>query len=199
MTHISEIIPYNPQENELSKALKGLYCIHKYNNPFKKINYKEFVKKVKHYDNIYDYGWNVTYENGRKHYPKYGKPDNARNWKKYYDYDGAYLVFADYMNNISSENMLRGEKKYRYDDLPKLIKSRTDVADELNNLQVGSVEYERAVRTYNQITDSINELLGIKVDRTETTFKDVTTSENPKFKPEVVEGVRDILSRRRNK
>ena len=199
MTLISEIIPFGQQEKELSKQLKQLYCIHKYNNPLKKINFKEFVNKIKYYAEIYDFEWEVKYPNGRKHYPKYDKPDFAKDWKSRYDYDGAYKVYANYMNDDESELLLIGEKKYRHDDLPQLILERSRIKDNLESLEVGTREFERAIKSYNLLTDVINELLGIKIDKSETIIKDETESVNPKFKPEVVEGVRDILSRRRNK
>ena len=164
MTDITEIIPFGDQEPEMSKLTKHLYCIVQHDNPLKKINFKEFIIKIKEYVEIYDFDWTCKHENGRKCYPRYDKKECAKDWLKRYDYRGAYRKYAAHENGEDETDLLLLEKTLRDCDIRMLFTIAQDILKEIESLpKEPKYEYRRkaSMETYKIIMDEIRERLGL--------------------------------------
>jgi len=189
MTDIAEIIPFGDQEPEMSKLTKQLYCIVQHDNPLKKINFKEFIIKIKEYVEIYDFDWTCKHENGRKCYPRYDKKECAKDWLKRYDYRGAYRKYAAYENGEDETDLLLLEKTLRDCDIRLLFTIAQDILNEIKSLpKEPKYEYRRkaSIETYKIIMDEIRERLQITPDDNDNTSEVIPVSDNPEHEIEEI-------------
>lgn len=188
MADISEILPFGDQEPEMSKLTKQLYCIVQHDNPLKKINYKEFILKLKEYVEIYDFDWTCKHENGRKCYPRYDKKECAKDWLKRYDYRGAYRTYANYMNNEDETDLLLLERTLKDSDIRMLFAIAQNILKEIESLpKEPKYEYRRkaSMETYKLIMEEIRERLQINPEE-ETHQEYIPVSDNPEHELEEI-------------
>lgn len=181
MTNITEIIPFGKQEPEMSKQTKQLYCIVQHDNPLKKINFKEFITKLKEYVEIYDFDWTCKHENGRKCYPRYDKKECAKDWPKRYDYSGAYRTYAEYQNGESGIDLLLLEKTLQDNDIRELLIISEGILHEIKEMpQDQKYEYRRkaSIETYVMIMNEIRKRLGIDEENLNIKSENVHTNLN---------------------
>ena len=195
MQDITEIIPFGKQEPEMSKLTKQLYVIVQYNNPLKKINFKDFIYKIKEYIEIYDFDWTCKHENGRRCYPRYDKKECAKDWPKRYDYKGAYRTFAKHMNRENNTDLLLLEQTLRDYDIRHLFIIAQSILEEIEALpKEPKHEYRRkaSMETYKLIMDEIRERLQIQ-NETDTTQETHSIPTNPEQESQYI---RDIWTKK---
>jgi len=184
MKDITEIIPFGDQEPEMSKQTKQLYVKVQHNNPLKKINFKEFILKIKEYIEIYDFDWQCKHSNGRKCYPRYDKKECAKDWPKRYDYRGAYRTYARYMNGEDETDLLLLEKTLRDNDIRTLFAIAHSIFEDIQNYQQNNDDGKYAYKlkalleSYKLIMDEIRARLELETE-TETTSNIIPVSDNP--------------------
>ena len=186
MKDIAEIIPYGPQEPELSKMTKQLYVIEQHKDPIKKINYKQFIKDIKKICKAHDFPWEYRdKKTNRRVYPNYKK--NAKNWHKDYDYPGAYRVFAEHQNGEDNIDLLLLEKSLKDSTIRQLFQMAQECLDRIDELS----EQEKTNPTFNaaylkkaeteryvMIMEEIRKRLGIDEETLNIKSQNTTTNVN---------------------
>lgn len=171
MTDITSIIPFGDQEPEMSKLTKQLYCIVQHDNPLKKINFKQFILKLKEYVEIYDFDWTCKHENGRKCYPRYDKKECAKDWLKRYDYRGAYKVYADSVSNDNYDELLRLHRILQDGEVRGFFEEKQNIRNQIHNLDPDDPDYsfelKRLLESYKLCASLVDSELGLDVKKLE--------------------------------
>ena len=150
---------------------KQLYCIVQHDNPLKKINFKQFILKLKEYVEIYDFDWTCKHENGRKCYPRYDKKECAKDWLKRYDYRGAYKVYADSVSNDNYDELLRLHRILQDGEVRGFFEEKQNIRNQIHNLDPDDPDYsfelKRLLESYKLCASLVDSELGLDVKKLE--------------------------------
>ena len=180
MKDITEIIPFGKQEPEMSKLTKQLYVKVQHQNPIKKINYTDFLRNIKEHCKIHHFDWTCRHpKTNRRIYPSI--KGNAIHWCKNYDYQGAYRIYAEYMNGENELDLLLLEKSLKDFDIRLLFEISQDILNEIKSLpKEPKYEYRRkaSMETYVMIMNEIRKRLEIDEENLNIKSENVHTNLN---------------------
>lgn len=199
MEEIDEKLPYGKQEPELSKLTKQLYVREQHKNPFKKINYRDFLKNIKEICKIHHFDWTCKYDNGRRKYPSIN--GNAIHWCKNYDYPGAYRIYADLISDENYDELLRLNRILQDGEVRGLLEEKQNIRNQIHNLDHDdsnySFELKRLLESYKLCVSLIDSELGLDVKRLEVNgnIKSENLNVEVKSTDEVLKEHEDSISR----
>ena len=182
MTDVKEIIPFGKQEPEMSKQTKILYVLVQHENPIKKIDFKDFIKNIKHHCKIQDFPWECRDEKtNRRIYPTYDRKNGAKNWFNRYDYKEAYRIYANHENDEDNVDLLLLEKSLRDTDIRDLFLIAKDILQEIKEMAKDQkYEYRRkaSMETYVMVMSEIRRRLEIDGENLNIKSENVNTNLN---------------------
>lgn len=164
-------------ESKLCYATKRLWAIVRYYDFYHKITFKQFIKDIQHFIEIYEFPWEL------EDYPKYA---TAKDWYHKYDFDSCVKCYEDYqLGHSHKEAQLLYDKRYFTDtstDYQRLDETAKNIDNlrEQGNPNVYALAKEE--ETYDRIFNRIQERLGRKKE----TYKVETENTNLNINTETI-------------